>query len=180
MNETAASLLLAIALEDAGRAEVTRNRAPWIKPYWPDTSYPEGYQNREPYCAAACCHWLAELGRRLAARGLLRKTTGMDSVEYERWRCQHARAFDWRDWAAKKGLLTFPESARAMTGDFIVFDFSHIGLVERDCGRDGFQTVEANTNHVGWRDGDGCWRKTRPRSVAQMLIRAPWMAKELA
>lgn len=169
-RDDAAQLLIAIAQMDLGHTEVTRNRAPFIKAYWPDTSYPEGYDNREPYCAAACCHWLAKLGRQLAALGELRKTFGKGSVQFNAWRCKSARAFDWRDWGLKKGLHVLPEDAKALPGDFVVFDFSHIGLVVRDRGNH-IETIEANTNSAGSRDGDGCWQKLRSRSLAQCFVR---------
>lgn len=34
--------LVGIARLDRGKTEVTKNQAPWIKKYWPATSYPEG------------------------------------------------------------------------------------------------------------------------------------------
>lgn len=169
-----AHYLLAIAKRDVGSVEVTRNRAPWIAKYWPDTTYPKGHENREPYCAAAVCHWLAAHGRELAAAGQFRKTYGMTLAQFEKWRCKSARAFDWRDWAHQRHLLVLPETATALPGDIIVFDFSHIGIVEADLGKAGFATIEANTNKAGSRDGDGCWTKNRARSLAQCLIRLPF------
>jgi hypothetical protein len=170
----AATRLLAIAKRDVGQVEVTRNRAPWIAKYWPTTSYPEGHTNREPYCAAAVCYWLATVGRELAEDGLFRTSFGMTLKQFEVWRCKSARAFDWRDWARKQNLIVLPETATAKPGDIIIFDFSHIGLIEADLGKAGFATIEANTNASGSRDGDGCWNKTRARNLAQCLIRLPF------
>lgn len=173
MNITAAELFLDIARRDVGQTERTSNRAPWIEKYWPDTSYPKGHEDRQPYCAAAVCYWLAQLGRELRGEGELKNTFGMDSTAFNKWRCKSARAFGWRDWARDKGLQVLPESATAQPGDIIVFDFSHVGLVEADLGKSGFATIEANTNAAGSREGDGCWNKTRARHLAQCLIRLP-------
>lgn len=170
----AAALLIAIAKRDVGEVEVTRNRAPWIAKYWPATSYPAGHTNREPYCAAAVCYWLATLGRELAEQGHFRATFGMTLKDFETWRCKSARAFDWRDWAHKRNLQVLPETATARPGDLIVFDFSHLALIEADLGRAGFATIEANTNTAGSREGDGCWNKNRARSLAQCIIRLPF------
>ena len=170
----ASDLFIAIAKRDVGEVEVTRNRAPWIEKFWPLTSYPDGHKNREPYCAAAVCYWLATLGKELAEQGLFRASFGMTLLQFESWRCKSARAFDWRDWALKRGLKVLPETAKAKPGDIIVFDFSHIGIIEADLGRAGFATIEANTNMAGSRDGDGCWNKNRARSLAQVIIRLPF------
>lgn len=174
MSHPAALKLLQIAKRDVGEVEVTRNRAPWIAKYWPTTSYPDGHANREPYCAAACVYWLATLGQELATAGQFRASFGMTLKQFETWRCKSARAFDWRDWAHKRGLQVLPETATAKPGDFMVFDISHIALIEADLGKHGFATIEANTNSAGSRDGDGCWNKTRARSLAQCLIRLPF------
>jgi len=178
MSNQAADLFLEIARRDLGKTEESRNRAPWIAKFWPSTSYGmEAYQKREPYCAAAVASWLNLLGRELAEKGLFRSSFGMTLKQFERWRCKSARAFDWRDWARSKGLQVLPETATAMKGDIIVFDFSHIALIEKDLGKRGFTTVEANTNVEGSREGDGCWAKTRARSLAQVIIRLPFNAQ---
>jgi hypothetical protein len=43
----------------------------------------------------------------------------------------------------------------ARAGDFVVFDFSHIGIVAADqkAVTDNIQTIEGNTNGKGERDG---------------------------
>lgn len=165
-------LLIEIARRDVGLVEKTRNQAPWIEKFWPKTSYPDGHKNREPYCAAACVCWLFLLMIELAKRGQLVATFGMTSAQFEKWRCKSARAFDWRDWGRKaKGVKVLGEGEKAQPGDFVVFDFSHIGLVVEDKGAT-ILTIEANTNNAGSRDGDGCWEKARkPRSLVQCFVR---------
>ena len=168
----ARQLLLDLAKEDVNKTEVTRNRAPWIAKYWPNTSYPAGHDNREPYCAAACCYWLAELGRRLAAQGQLKATTGMTSKQYEAWRCKSARAFDWMIWAHKKQLKVLAENETPEAGDFMVFDMSHIGVIRQVFSDGHLETIEANTGETGGRDGEGCYIKHRAPQLARCFIRA--------
>lgn len=160
--------LVAIAMRDEGQKEVTRNRAPWIQKYWPATSYPEGYANREPYCAAAVSYWVREW---LKDPEVL-KAVGKTAAQAESWRCKSARAFDWQDWAKKKGVRILSDSQKEVlhTGDIMVFDTSHIGIVVDDY-KDRVVTIEANTGPSGGRDGDGCYKKDRPREIARCFIR---------
>jgi hypothetical protein len=61
----------------------------------------------------------------------------------------------------------------ARPGDIVVFDFSHVGIVESESGSH-IVTLEGNTNGRGDRDsesGDGVWRKTRSKSIARNFIR---------
>lgn len=181
-TQTVADVFLAIAQEDVGKVETPRNnQGEWIKKFWSETSYPDGYKNREPYCAAAVSFWLATLGKRLAIRGLLKATTGMTASEFDRWRCKSARAWDWDAWGRKaRNAAVLPDTATPIKGDIIVFDFSHVGIV-RGPGRKGrVLTIEANTGPSGERDGDGCWDKDRPQELARAFIRLPFMATEFA
>jgi hypothetical protein len=61
-------------------------------------------------------------------------------------------------------------------GDFVVFDFSHIGIVAADqkVVTDNLQTIEGNTNGKGERDsvaGDGVWQKERAPQLTKSYIR---------
>jgi hypothetical protein len=159
-------LLVDIAGKDAGKMEASRNQAPWIKPYWPSTTYPEGYANREPYCAAAMCKWVDDW---LALPEVI-KAFGKSKAELEKWRCKSARAFDWQDWAKAKKLPILGENAVLHTADVVVFDMSHIGLVYNDDEK-SFYSIEANTGATGGRDGDGCFKKVRNRTLAKCFIR---------
>lgn len=162
--------LIEIARQDVGKVETSRNQAPFIKKFWPATSYPEGYANREPYCAAAGCYWVWKWLQDPEVLTALGKTP----AQAEKWRCKSARAFDWRDWGRKNGLLVMDDSPKNVlhTGDIIIFDFSHFGIVVDDYpARRIVKTIEANTNAGGSRDGDGCWEKERALSLAQCFIR---------
>ena len=56
------------------------------------------------------------------------------------------------------------------TGDIMVFDMSHIGIVTNDKGTKVW-TIEGNTGASGGRDGDGVWDKVRQRKEAKSFIR---------
>jgi hypothetical protein len=168
--EEARQMLVDIASTDLNKVEESRNRASWIAKYWPETTYTDGMKQREPYCAAGMCWVLAEWIRRLSALGELKKTTGMTGSQAEKWRCKSARAFGWQDWAKAKGLKILPDTAKNVPkGAFMVFDMSHIGIVESDLGST-VSTIEMNTGATGGRDGDGCFEKTRAKSLAKCFI----------
>jgi hypothetical protein len=164
--------LIGIADLDVGNVEVRPNEGPWIAKYWPATNAPEIYLENnwrvKPYCAAAMCYWLREWLKLPEVLAALKMT----KAEAESWRCKSPGAWDWMDWAKRKGLQTFSDSPSTVIhlGDVVVYDFHHIGLVAND--KDNLiYTIEANTNVAGSRDGDGCWRKDRRRKEAQMFIR---------
>ncbi len=160
-------LLVDIAALDVGQMEVTRNRGAAIKKFWPATSYPEGYVNREPYCAAAVAYWVQQWLR----DPLVVQAFGGTPSQLERWRCKSARAFDWLDWAKSKKLRIFGESEYedVKLGDLMVFDMSHIGIVTGRLGKN-IQTIEANTGEQGTRDGEGIFRKSRPYTLTKAFI----------
>lgn len=166
--------LIALAHREVGTREIGGNnrgkrvveyqRATWLEPSpW-------------PWCAAFTCWLLREWIKDPAVRKALYLR---DEAHAERWRCQDASAFGWEKWARKKNLTVLPDTERAMAGDFVVFDFSHIGIVAENQHRGGagvIQTIEGNTNGRGDRDstsGDGVWRKERKWSLAKSFIRIP-------
>jgi hypothetical protein len=160
--------LVDIARLDVGQREASRNRGEYIKKYWPATNYPDGYINREPYCAAAMCYWLREWLKLPEVLSAL----DMSRSEAENWRCKLPAAFGWTRWAKEKGLLvaTDREDFVLHTADLMVFDISHIGLVTND-NDNSVNTIEANTGATGGRDGDGVFAKVRRRSEAKNFIR---------
>lgn len=166
--------LVQIAEAEVGVREVGGNnrgtriiqyqRATWLEP------------DPWPWCAAFTAWCLQEFIR----AETVRKAIGLrDDRHAESWRCKDASAFGWERWAKTKKLLLLPETERAKAGDFIVFDFSHIGIVAEDQAvgaRGMIQTIEGNTNGRGDRDsasGDGVWRKQRHWSLAKSLVRIP-------
>lgn len=165
--------LIRVSRRDLGKVEKPKNNmGEWIKKYWPSTSYPDGYDDRQPYCAAACCYWLDTAGEELAKAGMLEALTGMTAEQFEKWRCQSAAAFGWMPWGKKaKGVTVLPDTETPRAGDFVVFDFSHIGLVTGVPAKGRVATIEANTGPSGGRDGDGCYAKERPQEVARAFVR---------
>lgn len=161
--------LLGIARRDSGRVEITKNRAPWIEKYWPATSYPEGYKNREPYCAAAISYWVKEW---LDDPDVL-KAFGFTPDQAEKWRCKSAAAFEWINWAASKKLSVLPKNCILHAGDLVVYSYSHIEIVtDDDNTTDGpFVAIGANTNASASRDGEGCYEKPRNRRDVKKFIR---------
>jgi hypothetical protein len=160
--------LIAIARRDFGAEETSPNRGPAIEKFWPATDYPQGYQERAPYCAAAVCYWVREWLKDDAVLDALHKT----AAQAEQWRCKSAAAFGWEKWARDHEVKMFkPDSGTVLhTGDIIIFSFSHIGLLyDDDPGT--LYTIEANTNAAGSREGDGIWQKTRTRKSVRNFVR---------
>jgi len=126
-----------------------------------------------PWCAALTS-WVM---REWLEDEEVRKTLQLSSFSLaEKWRCRDASAFGWEKWATQRGLQVLPETEKARAGDFVVFDFSHIGLVFEDQTKptSKIRTVEGNTNGKGERDsvtGDGVWLKERVPSLTKSYIR---------
>lgn len=164
--------LVTIASRDVGQLETSRNQGPAIHKFWPATSYPEGYQDRQPYCAAAACYWIREWLKDSEVAIAICEQYDILPKQLEVWRCKSAAAFGWLDWAKKKHVQTLSESVlnTLHTGDIMVFDMSHIGLVVDD-SKTLVYTIEANTGATGGRDGDGIFQKSRQRTLARAFIR---------
>lgn len=114
-----------------------------------------------PWCAAFCC-WVLREACRLAGRADVAL-------------CPDASAYGWEKWGRRHGWLVLPEEDPCEPGDFVTFDFSHIGIVTADLGS-RITTIEGNTNGKGDRDsesGDGVWWKTRERHLVKSFIRVP-------
>ena len=159
--------LIDIHRRNVGKTEVSRNRAPWIKPLWAATSYPDGMENREPYCAAGQCWGLREWLRLPAVLAAL----GMTPAAAEKWRCKSAGAFAWGHWAWDKGLTMLDEDDVFHTGDIVIFRRSHIEIYVDDLPGSKFTAIGYNTNSAGARDGEGCFEKPRPRADIKEVVR---------
>lgn len=162
--------LVNIARQDVGEIETSRNHGPAIKKFWTATTYPNGYANREPYCAAAVAWWV----RKWLLDPEVLRAFKMTPEEAEKWRCKSPAAFGWTEWARDKNLVVLGDSQTHVlrTGDLVVYDFSHIGIVYDDY-KDRIKAIEANTGEPGksQRDGDGIFEKDRPREIARNFIR---------
>ena len=94
----------------------------------------------------------------------------------EKWRCRDASAFGWEKWAKQHEIALLSEAEKAKAGDFVVYDFSHIGLVIEDQSsiKSKIKTIEGNTNGKGDRDsesGDDVWGKERAQNLTKSYIR---------
>lgn len=152
--------------------ETSTNQGPGIARFWAATSYPTGYKDRQPWCAATLAWIVREAAKRTyGATVPFRLPTS-------------ARVLDWIDWAREnKGhwQLLSPAKSTVMEGDIVGWDFNgdegggtHIGLATSDERKDGrFDTAEGNTNAAGSRDGNGFYLKdNRTRKSAIFIIRS--------
>lgn len=155
------------AVNNTGARIVEYQGATWLQPgAW-------------PWCAAFTCWIMRELLEDEAVRDYLKSYFGRPELtlaQAEKVRCRDASAFGWEKWATGHGFELVPETQLARAGDFVVFDFSHIGLVVKDQGKvtERISTIEGNTNGKGDRDsssGDGVWRKDRDPSLTKSYIR---------
>lgn len=162
-------LLLDIAIRELGvREQGGNNKGPRIREYQAATWLaPDPW----PWCAAfvdwCVMRWLDNY--------LVRDWLKLSQESAAEFRPRTAGAWDLANWARQQSprVSILTETAKANPGDIIIFDFSHVGIVERDQGKQ-FLTIEGNTNQAGARDsesGDGVWRKTRERSLARNLLR---------
>ena len=129
-----------------------------------------------PWCAAFTCWLLREWVEKDDVRNALAHLVGRESLsiaQVEKVRCRDASAFGWEKWAKGLGLSIIDESSLAKAGDFVVFDFSHIGIVVEDqrMTSRAILTIEGNTNVKGAREGDGVWEKSRSPELVRSYIR---------
>ena len=88
-----------------------------------------------PWCAAFICWIMRELLEDEDVREYLKTYFNRPELTFaqaEKVRCRDASAFGWEKWATAHGFQHFSEDNLAKAGDFVVFDFSHIGLVIKD------------------------------------------------
>lgn len=132
-----------------------------------------------PWCAAFTCWLMRELiedPQVLTHLSTYFKRPQLTFAQADKLRCRDASAFGWEKWARSAGFEVLGETSLARAGDFVVFDFSHIGLVVQDQPSlaDKLHTIEGNTNGRGERDsssGDGVWEKRRDHTLTKSYIR---------
>jgi hypothetical protein len=150
--------ILTIAAAEVGtREDGGNNRGVRIEEYQRATWIAVGAW---PWCAAFCA-WVLREAIRQSGRQLKH--------------CPDPAAYGWERWGRNHGWALLTEAERAQPGDFVTFDFSHIGIVTADAG-DTILTIEGNTNGRGDRDsvsGDGVWRKERARGLVKTFLRIP-------
>ena len=166
------SKLIQIARKDRGKTETSRNQAPWIKKLWTATTYPTGYEERQPYCAAGVCYCIREW---LKDKDVL-KAFGFTELQSERWRVKYASVYlapggnNVLDWAKTRNLQILNKNDNFHAGDLIIYEKSHIEICVDDVGK-LITCIGYNTNAAGSRDGEGCFEKDRSRSGIKCAIR---------
>jgi cell wall-associated NlpC family hydrolase len=165
------TIFVEIAKSQLAVRETSRNQGHGIEKYWMDTNYPNGYQNREPYCAAFVCWVVAEAIRRGFKVGPAPRDASVRNLVA---------------WARRdgNGALVFSPSSSKYTpqpGDLVYWAFggstpNHIGIVETVRGKT-INTIEANTDSSGGREGDGVYLRSRSVSGAAGYIRLAWKAE---
>lgn len=127
-----------------------------------------------PWCAAFSCWVMREWLEDEKVRDALKIGTFSQA---EKWRCRDASAFGWDKWAAAKPALhQIPPGQLALAGDFVVYEFSHIGLVVKDQNSitENIYTIEGNTHgqkNQNSKPVDGVWRKQRSPTLVKNYIR---------
>lgn len=168
MTPTIQARLCSIAAKEVGTKEEHNNSGDRIITYQRATWLAVGPW---PWCAAFCCWLLKEAigGEKYVAAPVY----PIPAVTAESWRCKDASAFGWIKWGKRNGHQILDERDLAKKGDFVVFDFSHIGLVVEDQGTlaEPIVTIEGNTSDAGGREGDGVYRKKRNPNLVRAYIR---------
>lgn len=161
------ALLPVLAAREVGKKETKgSNLGPEVRKYQSATNLDPGAW---PWCSAFCAwalqQWLADPENR--AWLALKKTSS------ERWRPKTALAYGWIEWAKARPATVeiLPDTAEPRAGDIVIYDFSHIGIVQRNVDKEFFSAVEGNTNGAGSREGDGVYVKMRRRSLARVFLR---------
>ena len=161
--------LIAIASAEVGvREEGGNNRGERIREYQSATDLNPGAW---PWCAAYvdwCIREWLSIPQVVIWLNLQRRTP-------EEWRPKTALAYGLKSWALQRPSTTkvYNDTHKAQLGDIVTFDFSHVGFVIEDTGKE-VVTWEGNTGQKGLRDsetGDGVWRKVRKKSLVKDLIR---------
>ena len=161
-----AALLVARGVGQRHVIETSKNQGPGILKFWGATTYPEGYDNREPWCAAFVCWCLREALSELSPAS--QRPTGFN-------RLTSPVAYDAETWAASmkgKGVLLLdPKIWEIRPGDIVTLSVSSHIVIATKGRKTTFDTVEGNTNEAGSREGDGVYFRSRPRSHARKIIR---------
>lgn len=163
---TIALALVAVLMTRANFRETSQNQGPGIADYWPATSYPDGYRERAPYCAAFACWGVREATKGREVPFSLPKS---------------ALVLDWVAWTtANKGkgvelLDPKADGFKIRAGDICLMKFGggkgHL-FVSRGPGDTGQTlTIEANTDDALSREGDGTFAKVRSVASIYKVVR---------
>lgn len=176
------SLIADVAERYIGVKEASRNDSPKIREFWKSTSYPDGAENREPWCAAFACHCVNVANKESKALNLRKLPTSASVAGFVAWASipdNGCQIFEWD----KHSVVMTPQR-----GDIVTFELrtgNHIGVVGSDpyqrheTGFSYIKTIEGNTNSDGVREGDGVYYKERQRDICHLFIRLPVMARTI-
>lgn len=152
--------IASIAAVDIGLKElpIGSNHGPELKKFFEaDDLDIDGKTDGYPWCAAAVSFWTQEY----------LKKNQISSVKPPR--IAAVRLFE--DWAKKNSLHI---STTPRKNSIVVFQISHIGVVESVGGDDGAVVcIEGNTNDDGSREGYEVCRKHRNQSFCKFFIYLP-------
>lgn len=156
--------LVDLALKEVGIREVGNNHGPQIREYQKATWLEPG---EWPWSASFCCWLLREWTKAADVQKALKLETGS---EVARFLCHDPRACGWEKWAKERRIKIVPGEELAKAGDFVIFDFPHIGLVMADQNPTSrvISTIEGNTTS---QEGNGVWKNIRARSLVKSYIR---------
>ena len=148
--------LAQIAAADLGLSESPKgsNKGPQLQKFFDADNYAEkdGY----PWCASAVSFWVQTW--------IKEHSSGLIAPRL-------AAVAQFRDWAEKNRLHV---CSVASPNAIVVFNFSHIGIVEKAALNDPtITTIEGNTNGEGGREGFSVFRKSRPLSQCKFFITLP-------
>lgn len=153
--------LVQVANGQIGVHETSRNRGPGIEKYWGATTYPEGHDERQPWCAAFACWCLRE--------AIIRRWGDEAAAPFKR--CRSARAYGWIEWARLEPRADVVPGPRP--GDIVVYNFSHIGIVLEYRGGSDFSAIEGNTDDAGGNEGVEVAVRRRQIKQVRAFLRLP-------
>lgn len=150
-----AEVFASTAESQEGKRETGNNGGAAVRKYQASTWYAPGPW---PWCAAFVC-WCFQKAQQSSPMVIQRPTT--------------PGAWDFENWARKAGaeLIKPASKTKVRRGDIVIFTFSHIGIAVGNESRGYVETVEGNTNRAGSREGDGVYRKKRPKKKIRSIIR---------
>jgi hypothetical protein len=151
VNSAAKTAIIQAAQSKVGNTyETSENQGPGLQELWTATEYPNGYNDRAPWCAAFVC-WAVKQSGVFDEANRPKSASAFKGGGYEEWA---------RNKSSVVKLNTRP--AKVYAGDLVIFSFSHIGIATSDSDANGkFNTIEGNTNAAGSREGNGAYAKTR-------------------
>lgn len=152
VNSAGIERMIQLARGEVGVKETSKNQGPGISKYWTATSFKNGYNERQPWCAAFVS-WCIEKA---------------NIVEPD-FNPNTAGAFEFEKWGRRLGqYATVSMNPQFVSrGDIIVFSYSHVGIATTNSIDNSFRTIEGNTSNSM---GTGVWEKQKVLSKVRSKI----------